>query len=407
MTAGILAGLSVVEGSAFVAAPLGGMTLAQLGADVIRFDQIGGGFDAQRWPLDRDGNSLFWAGLNKGKRSIQIDLRSPAGQEIAAALIARPGADAGIFLTNFPARGWLAYEALKARRADLVMVALTGNRDGSSEVDYTVNPATGFPSITGPRDGGEPVNSVLPAWDIAMGTLAAVGVLAAERHRRLTGTGTLAQIALSDVALAMVGNLGRLAQAELGLAEAKPDGNYLYGAFGRDFVTRDGRRVMVVGLTARQWQTLKAATGIDAAAKKLASDSGVDLDTEGGRYRTRDAIAALLAPWFAARTYAEVASALSAGGVSWGPYQTFAELVAGDGRASLANPLFARVTHPGSGTYLTPGSPLGFSAAESVPPLPAPKLGEHTDAILADLLGLPAAEIGRLHDAGVVAGPAT
>ena len=87
MTEGILSGLSIVEGSAFVAAPLGGMTLAQLGADVIRFDQIDGGLDHRRWPVTANGHSLFWAGMNKGKRSIQIDLRSPEGQDIAASLI--------------------------------------------------------------------------------------------------------------------------------------------------------------------------------------------------------------------------------------------------------------------------------------------------------------------------------
>src|SRR5918997_4779667 len=96
---GILAGMRVVEGSAFVAAPLGGMTLAQLGAEVIRFDQIGGGLDHQRWPLAADGQSLFWAGLNKGKRSIELDLRSPEGRELATALVTAPGADAGLFLT--------------------------------------------------------------------------------------------------------------------------------------------------------------------------------------------------------------------------------------------------------------------------------------------------------------------
>ena len=83
---GILAGMRIVEGSAFVAAPLGGMTLAQLGADVIRFDQIGGGLDYHRWPLAPDGQSLFWAGLNKGKRSIQIDLGSDAGRDLAGIL---------------------------------------------------------------------------------------------------------------------------------------------------------------------------------------------------------------------------------------------------------------------------------------------------------------------------------
>src|SRR5215475_8610734 len=130
-----LTGLRVVEGSAFVAAPLGGMTLAQLGADVIRFDQIGGGLDYRRWPVAADGQSLFWAGLNKGKRSIQIDLRSPRGRELASALITAPGETNGVFLTNFPARDWLNYEGLTQRRRDLIMVALTGNPDGTSEVD--------------------------------------------------------------------------------------------------------------------------------------------------------------------------------------------------------------------------------------------------------------------------------
>lgn len=401
MTAGILKGLRVVEGSAFVAAPLGGMTLAQLGADVIRFDQIGGGLDAHRWPLGKNDESLFWAGLNKGKRSIQIDLRAKQGQEIAAALIASGGETGGLFLTNFPARGWLAYNALKARRANLIMVLLTGNADGSSEVDYTVHPATGYPAITGNRDGDDPVNSVLPAWDIAMGTLSAVALLAAERHRRLTGEGQLAKIALSDVAFAMAANLGRVAQAELGLGDGGKDGNYLYGAFGRDFLTRDGRRVMVVGLTDRQWAALKDATGIGDAAHTL----GPEIATEGGRFRHRDALGALLTPWFGARTLGEVSAAFEGTGVAWGPYQTFAQLVREDARVSEANPMFARVTHPQSGAYLTPGSPIDFSGTARVPAAPAPVPGGNTDEILADVLKLPASEIGRLHDAGVVAGP--
>src|SRR5689334_1743419 len=122
MAAGLLAGLRVIEGSAFVAAPSGGMTLAQLGADVIRFDQIGGGIDYQRWPLTADGASLYWAGLNKGKRSLAIDLRSARGRELLTELITAPGPDNGVFLTNFPAAGWMAYEQLRSRRADLIML---------------------------------------------------------------------------------------------------------------------------------------------------------------------------------------------------------------------------------------------------------------------------------------------
>ncbi len=405
--AGILSGLRVVEGSAFVAAPLGGMTLAQLGADVIRFDRVGGGLDHGRWPLAANGESLFWAGLNKGKRSIQLDLRGERGRELATALIAVPGDGAGLFLTNFPTRGWLSYDALRAHRADLVMVALTGNPDGTSEVDYTVNPATGFPWATGPRNLAEPLNSVLPAWDVAMGTLATTGLLAAERHRTSTGEGQVVRLALSDVAFAMVGNLGRIAEAQLGGTDQPKDGNYLYGAFGHDFATRDGRRVMVVALTARQWRALRDATGIGEACATLERATGHDLDTETGRWEARDLLAALLRPWFAQRALAEVRAAFACGGVSWGPYQTFRQLVEEDPRCSSSNPLFELVEQPGVGRYLMPGSPLDFSAAERVPVRRAPLLGEHTEEILGDVLGLSATEIGRLHDDGIVASAAT
>ena len=127
-----LEGLRVIEGTAFVAAPSGGMTLAQLGADVIRFDQVGGGIDYHRWPLTADGVSLYWNGLNKGKRSLAADLRDPEVTELLSELIAA----AGNFLTNFPARGWLDPERLRARSAepgydDLVMVVVTGSHDGT------------------------------------------------------------------------------------------------------------------------------------------------------------------------------------------------------------------------------------------------------------------------------------
>src|ERR1700753_849077 len=105
----LLDGLHVVEVSAFVAAPLCGMTLAQLGAQVTRIDPIGGNIDYNRWPLAPDGRSLYWASLNKRKRSIAIDLRRPEGQELARAIITAPGENSGIMLTNLPASGWMGH----------------------------------------------------------------------------------------------------------------------------------------------------------------------------------------------------------------------------------------------------------------------------------------------------------
>jgi 2-methylfumaryl-CoA isomerase len=396
---GILDGLQVIEGSAFVAAPLGGMTLAQLGADVIRFDNIGGGLDYERWPLAPGGESLFWAGLNKGKRSISLDLGSEEGRELVTSMVAT----AGNFLTNFPARGWLSYDAMHARREDLVMVGLTGNRDGTSEVDYTVNPATGFPLATGPRNLAEPANSVLPAWDAVMGGLAATGLLAADRHRTRTGEGQLISLALSDVAFAMVGHLGRVAEAQLGGSDQPKDGNYLYGSFGHDFATRDDRRVMVVALTDRQWAALKKVTGLGDAVQRIADATALDLETASGRYEGRDLIAAVLRPWFAERDLDEIREAFTGTGVSWGPYQTFSQLVHDDPRCSAENPMWEEVEHPGVGRYLMPGTPLDFSGIERAPVRRAPLLGEHTDAVLHELLGLSDAEIGRLVEAGTVA----
>src|SRR5260221_9430143 len=299
--AGVLEGLRIVEGSAFAAAPLGGMTLAQLGAAVIRFDDVRGGIDHDRWPVAPDGTSLFWRGMNKGKRSIAVDLRRPEGRELVTALITAPGPDAGLFLTNFPATGWLSYERLRAGRDDLIMLSLTGNPDGSTAVDYTINPATGFPAITG--DGARPVNHALPAWDVAAGLTLTVGLLAAERHRGRTGQGRHVTVSLADVAFAVVADLGYLAQAQLGGGPPALR-NDLYGAFGRDFATADGRRIMVVAITERQWRSLVAATGIEGDLPVIEKAVGVRLDRGGDRDAPPDAIAARLAPRFAPRTRA-------------------------------------------------------------------------------------------------------
>ena len=229
---GILSGLRIIEGSAFVAAPLGGMTLAQMGADVIRFDPIGGGLDYKRWPVTAEGDSLFWAGMNKGKRSLQIDLSQPQGRELLTELITAPGQDKGIFLTNFPERGWLGYDRLSAIREDLIYVNVMGDRLGGSAVDYTVNCAVGFTHSTGPEGSTDPVNYLLPAWDNITGQMAVVGLLAAERHRRLTGAGQLVKVALKDVAIATAGHLGNISEVVINDSDRPKYGNFMLSFSG-------------------------------------------------------------------------------------------------------------------------------------------------------------------------------
>lgn len=398
---GILKGMRLVEGSAFIAAPLGGMTLAQLGADVIRFDPIGGGLDYGRWPIAKGGQSLFWAGMNKGKRSIQVDIARPEGQELVAALIAAPGEHKGLFLTNFPERGWLAYDRLRAAREDLIYINVQGDRQGGTALDYTVNCAVGFACTTGPADSDQPTNHLLPAWDNIAGQMAAVALLAAERHRRLKGEGQLVRLALKDVAVATASNLGNIAEVSVNDEDRARTGNYLYGAFGRDFVCQDGVRVMIVGLTPRQWQGLVKAMQLEEAVAALAQRLSADLRQEGERFRHRQALAGLMEPWFAQRPYAEVCRLFDQEGVCYGPYRSFRQLVEEDADCSKDNPMMGEVQQPGIGAYLASGSPI--RCAENLPALAAPRLGQHTEEVLKEELGMTDAALDRLVKAGTVA----
>ena len=403
--AGVLSGMRVVEGSAFVAVPLAGMTLAQMGADVIRFDRLQGGLDAKRWPVTSNGQSLFWAGLNKMKRSIAVDMKSPRGRELITRIICAPGDDAGLFLTNLRVRGWMDHETLSKERADLIMVTLLGDRHGRPAVDYTVNPAVGFPVATGREGSYAPVSHGLPAWDCIAGGLAVSALLAAERHRLKTGKGQAVELTLKDVACAMLGNLGIIGEVQINGTQRTKSGNALYGAYGQDFVCKDGRRVMVIGLTDRQWRGLVKATGTGEAMAALADRLGVSLDDEGARWQARHEITEVLQPWFAARAVEEFAAAFDAAGLTWSRFRSFAQAIGEDPDLSPDNPMFADVDQPGIGRYRVPASPVDFSLCPRLQPGPAPVLGAHTEEILADVAGLSSGEIGRLFDDGIVAGP--
>jgi 2-methylfumaryl-CoA isomerase len=401
---GILAGLRIVEGSAFIAAPLGGMTLAQLGADVIRFDDIRGGLDSDRWPVTNEGQSIYWAGLNKGKRSIAVDLRHPEGRELLTALITASGEGAGIFTTNMPARGWLSYDELRKRRADLIALNIVGTRDGSAQVDYTANAITGFPLVTGPIGHEGPVNSVAPPWDLATAYAGAMALLAAERHRRLTGQGQRIVLPLQDMALAATSALGYLGEAAVNEDDRPRLGNEIFGTFGRDFRTKDGRYVMICIFSDRHVDALAAAGGFAAAFAAIEKKTGVDLKTDAGRWTARAELCAVIEPWVATRSAGEVGAALKKAGALWAPYLTFRELLQ-DKDAVRDNPLFTVIDQPGIGRYPVAATPLQFGAVAREAPRAAPVLGQHTDEVLCGILGLSVHEIARLHDEKIVAGP--
>jgi len=391
-----LTGITVVEISSFVAAPLCGMTLNQLGAQVIRVDPIGGASDTQRWPLTADGTSIYWTGLNKGKRSATIDLRSSDGQELVRRLIVEGD---GIVVTN-AVLPWLSHELLAAKRPDVVHVQLLGRGDGSTGVDYTVNAGIGYPLVTGPANHAGPINHVLPAWDVCCGLYAALAVVAAVRRRDQTGEGARISLALEDVALATAGNLGLLTEPQAIGTQRERLGNAIYGQYGQDFTSRDGIAFMVVLLTGRHFRDLVDVTGTGAAVAALADALGVDFNAEGDRYRYRDVLSGLFAPWFGDHTAEEITAALSDTTVLFERYRTFAEVV--EDPKVTANPLFSTLHQPGIGDYLAPAMPTAFDGVHPAS-APAPALGQDTADVLTESLGLTAADIERLTSAKTIA----
>jgi 2-methylfumaryl-CoA isomerase len=400
----ILRGLRIVEGASFVAAPSCCLNLASLGAEVIRFDAIGGGPDFRRWPRAEAGASLYWEGLNKGKKSIALDLARPAGRELAVRLITAPGEDAGVFVTNYPAEGFLSHNRLAAHRADLITVRVMGWADGRNAVDYTVNSAVGVPSMTGPVSPDIPVNHVLPAWDLLAGAHAAFSLLAAERSRRATGIGREIRVPLGDVAMATLGHLGQVAEVTLAGTDRPRMGNDLFGAFGRDFLTADGQRIMVVAITPRQWSGVVAALGLAEAIGALEAETGVSFGAdEGVRFEHRRRLFPLFELAIGKRDLDDLARSFAANDVCWEPYRSLKQALDQDPGFSTANPIFSEIEHPSGHRYLTPGASMTFAGTERRMPVRAPRLGEHTEEILTRVLGLPDHEIARLHDQGIVA----
>jgi 2-methylfumaryl-CoA isomerase len=395
----LLTGLQIIEVSSFVASPSAGLYLAQMGAEVIRVDQIGGGPDFNRWPLAENGASLYWENLNRAKKSVALDLANPEGRALLQDMIARTG----ILLTNLPANSFLSHEKLIERRPDLITVRIMGQADGSSALDYTVNSAIGIPFLTGPAAlGQQPVNHMLAAWDLLTGAYAAFALLAALRHRDATGEGQEVRIPLQDVATASVANMGMIAEV-LATGENRARlGNAVYGAFGRDFLTADGKSVMIMAITPKQWAGLVKVLGIEADIAAIEAQQGVSFARdEGLRFVHRDALFALVEGRVRTWAWSDLDTAFDAAGCCYGPYQTMKEAAA-DPVLVSENPIFNLTENPSGLRYPAAGSFATIPQLERRAAEPAPTLGGDSDTVLAHILGLSRDEIAALKTQGLV-----
>lgn len=400
----LLNDLSIVEVSSFVASPTAGLYCAQMGAEVIRIDHKAGGLDYKRYMLTAEGRSLSWENLNRAKKSVALDLQSPEGRELCIALAATTGQ----LITNLPEQSFLAHGTMQERRADMISLRIMGWHDGRQAMDFTVNAAAGYPLMCGPEDWdadtAPPVNQVLPAWDFITGAYSAFALLAALRHRDTTGEGSEVRVPLGDVAIGTMANAGLMAEVLYRGADRDRMGNAIWGAFGRDFRARDGVHFMVAALTAKQWSGLIKAFGLEAGIAALEAELGVRFaDGDTPRFQHRERLFALFQRAADAIDYTDLAMRMAAEGCTFERYRTAHE-AANDAQLVADNPLFGpSPANPSGFAYPATRSFANLPGRDAGEPAPAPFLGEHSEQVLADRLGLSSGAIGKLVDAGIVA----
>ena len=391
-----LAGVRVVDLSRVLAGPYATLTLADLGADVVKVEHPRGGDETRSWgPPFAGGESTYFLSVNRSKRSVALDLKDPDGRDLALELCAR----ADVVIENFRSGGaerlGLGYAAVRARRPDVVYCTITGfgpreprTRPG---YDFTVQAESGLMSITGEPDG-EPTKVGVAVVDILTGLNAAVAILAALHSRSRTGEGELIEVSLLDSAFAALVNVA--AAALVTGEEAERYGN-AHGSIVpyQPFRTADGSLAVAA---ANDGLYRKLCAALDRP--DLAQDERYA--TNDARVRNRDSLVVELEAVFAGRTTAEWLRTLLAAEVPVGEIRGVrAALEAGNATTG--------VLHPTAGTLAVVNSPYRLEQASLRPPGPPPLLGQHTAEVLAEL-GVEDTRLAELERRGVIArtGPA-
>lgn len=407
-TPGALDGVVVLDLSRVLAGPWATQMLADLGAEVLKVERPDEGDDTRRWgpPFAESAgggrsDAAYFFCANRNKRGLTVDMAKPAGADLLRRLATQADVVVENFKTGGLAKYGLDYASLSALNPRLVYCSITGFGQtgpyaGRPGYDFIIQGMGGLMSVTGePADtpGAEPLKVGVAVADLFTGVYACNAILAALLHARATGEGQRIDIALFDVQAAMLAN-----QAANWFADGRvprPLGNQHPNLTPyQPFRTADGELIVAVG-NEGQWRALCGVLG----AEPLTHDPR--FRTNPDRVAHRGELAATLAPLFAGWETAALASALEAAGVPCGPINTvdkvFAEpqaiareLVIEQRREDLASPV------------RTVASPLRLSLTPPRYVSPPPRLGEHTETVLQQRLGLSAAEIERLRAEGVV-----
>jgi crotonobetainyl-CoA:carnitine CoA-transferase CaiB-like acyl-CoA transferase len=382
----------VVDLSRVLAGPYATMTLADLGAEVIKVEHPVGGDETRSWgPPFAGGESAYFLSVNRGKRSVALDLKDPEGRQLALELCAR----ADVVIENFRAgsatRLGLDYDAVRERRADVVYCTISGfgRREPFDRAgyDFTVQAESGLMSITG-EPGGEPQKVGVAVVDVLTGLNAAAAILAALNRRDRTGDGERIEVSLLDSAFASLVNV-----AENALVTAEEPARYGNAHPSivpyQTFSTADGW-IAVAAANDGLYRRLCGAIG----RPELADDERYA--TNDQRVRSRATLVTELESVFATRSAAEWLRLLLAAGVPAGEIRGVRTALASAGGATIT------VSHPTAGSLPLVSPPFSFSRASLAPPEAPPLLGQHTAEVLAEL-GVDEDRLAALERRGVIA----
>lgn len=406
--AGALAGIRVIDMTRVVAGPLAGQTLGDLGAEVIKVERLGEGDDIRSvgppWTRDPKGRdtstSTYFQTVNRNKRSIALDFATQEGADLVRRLAG--GADVLIenYRTGTLARYGLGYEDLRKINPRLVYCSVTGfgqtgpyaNRSG---YDYLIQAMGGVMGVTGPAEGepgAEPMRVGIPLADIFAGMNAVIGILAAIRRRDISGEGQQVDIALLDSQVAALLN-HFVAWLNNGEEIARSGNHHPSAAPYGPFPTSDGR-ILIATFNDREFARL--APALDRACW-LTDERFATL---GLRVENRKALAQELAGALKHRTNAEWIDRLNAARVSCGPINTMSDIE--NDPQIQARGMIVTLPHPELGQIRLTGSPLRLSASPVEYRCAPPAIGQDTDAILHELLGLDDAAVARLRAGRVI-----
>lgn len=392
-----LQGIRVLDFSHALAGPYCTLLLADFGASVFKLESPGGGDMGRGWgPPFAGSHSSFFLGLNRGKYGISIDLKRPEGLDLCLRLIDRMDVLVENFRPGTMDRLGLGYEAAAKRNPRLVYCSISGyGQDGPSRdeaaMDLIVECSSGFMSITG-TEAGEQVRSGYAVADINAGLFSTIGILMALRARDLTGRGQFVDISMLD---SMISAMSSNYMSFLGSGNVpRPLGSAFPTVVPyRVYRARDRRFSIAIG-SDRLWSVFCRVIG----RPELETDP--DFATNPKRIENRNRLEGILDSVFVQEDAATWIARFHAAGVPCSPVRNFAE-VASDPQTAIRN-MFPTLECPGVGPHRVTGPPIKLSETPGRIGAPAPELGQHTAAVLYELLGLDAGEIDTLAGSGVI-----